>query len=254
MKGSGKVALVTGGAKGIGEAVVRRLAEAGASVAVTDVDAPAGRATADAAATTGVRAEFFALDVADAAACRATVDSVVRAFGRLDLLVNNAGVFPFSPALQTPPDLWDRVQAINLRGPFFLSTAAAPHLAKSGGGAIVNVASIDAVRPTGNLAHYDASKAALLMLTRSLALEFAPLRIRVNAVLPGSVDTPGARSAKGGGSKVPPALLEVFLKRIPMGRMGSPDDIARVVLFLASQLSSYMTGAGVVVDGGYLIA
>jgi 2-dehydro-3-deoxy-D-gluconate 5-dehydrogenase len=250
----GKVALVTGGGLGIGEATAVRLAEAGASVALADVNPTAGEAAARRIVQAGGRASFVSLDVADLSRQRPALDSVVREFGGLDLLVNNAGVFPFSSALDTTPELWDRVLSINLRGAFFLTTAAAPHLRRSGAGAVVNVASVDAIRPTGGLAHYDASKAALVMVTRSLAVEFAPMGIRVNAVAPGGIDTPGARAAMGGTTAASHDATEAFLRRIPMHRMGTPDEIARVVLFLASPLSAYMTGALVVTDGGYLAA
>ncbi|MCI4352621.1 MAG: SDR family oxidoreductase [Thermoplasmata archaeon] len=250
----GKVALVTGGAMGIGEASAQLLAEAGAAVAIGDVNVPAGEEVAHRIVARGGRSKFVRLDVAELSQHQAALDSVTKEFGGLDLLVNNAGIFPFSPALETTPDLWDRVLSINLRGAFFLTTRAAAHLRRSGEGAVVNIASVDAMRPTGGLAHYDASKAALVMLTRSLAVEFAPMHIRVNAIAPGGIETPGAQAALGGASGSSPPAVQSFLSRIPMHRMGKPDEIARVVLFLATQLSSYMTGAVVVTDGGYLVA
>lgn len=250
----GKVVLVTGGAMGIGEASASLLAEAGAAVAVGDVNAKAGVKVAHRIVERGGRATFVQLDVADLAQHKAALESVVEEFGGLDLLVNNAGVFPFSPAVETTPDLWDRVLSINLRGGFFLTTRAAAYLRRSGEGAIVNVASVDAMRPTGGLAHYDASKAALVMLTRSLAVEFASMNIRVNAIAPGGINTPGARVAMGGQSGATAPVAEKFLGRIPMHRMGTPEEIARVVLFLSTPMSSYMTGAVVVADGGYLVA
>ena len=171
------------------------------------------------------------------------------------MLVNNAGVFPISPAEATTEQIWDRVLDINLKGAFFFAQAAAEAMVKGGhGGAIVNIASIDAMHPSGALAHYDASKGGLLMLTRSLALELAPKKIRVNAVCPGAIHTPGADvalSAMGGGDTG--RAKAAFAKRIPLGRMGDPDDIARAVLFLATDASSYMTGSTLVVDGGYLV-
>ncbi|HEY6238576.1 MAG TPA: SDR family NAD(P)-dependent oxidoreductase [Thermoplasmata archaeon] len=251
---AGQTALVTGAGKGIGEAIARRLAEAGARVAITDIDVTAGRAVADGVTRAGGTARFYPLDVADPAQIPATIRAVLGEFGSLDVLVNNAGIFPFSPAMETPPQWWDRVFATNLRGAFFLTQAAVGWMRTAGHGSVVNVASIDAVRPAGQLAHYDASKAGLAMLTRSLALEFAAYGVRVNAVAPGAVDTPGARVALGGSGPVPPELLERFLGRIPVHRMGTPDEIARVVLFLASSMSSYITGAMIVADGGYLLA
>ena len=251
---AGATALVTGAGKGIGEAVARRFAEAGARVAVADVDVAAGQTVVESVVRAGGTARLYPLDVSDPVQDAATVRSVVREWGRLDVLVNNAGIFPFSPAAGTTPALWDRVFATNLRGAFFLAQAAVEPMQRAGGGAIVNIASIDAIRPTGNLAHYDASKAALAMLTRSLALELAPVGIRVNAVAPGAIDTPGARSALGTSGPMPPELLERFLSGIPQHRMGTPDEIARVVLFLSAPASSYVTGSMVVADGGYLLS
>ena len=253
----GKTALVTGAGQGIGEAIALRLAEAGASVAVVDVDGTTAKRTAGKIETSGGRARPIVANVADPAADRTAVRSAVEAFGRLDVLVNNAGIFPFSPVSETPPALWDRVLGVNLSGPFFLAQEAAKAMVTSGnGGSIVNIASVDAIRPTGNLAHYDASKGGLVMLTRSLALELGPKKIRVNAIAPGSIETPGAGAAMGATVADAAKLQELskaFLARIPLGRMGAPDEIARAVLFLASPAASYVTGATLVVDGGYLV-
>lgn len=243
---TGRAALVTGGAKGIGEAIVRRLAEAGAAV----LDAEAGESLARELRGEKSRVEFFRADCGSVKDAQAAVDKAEASFGRLDVLVNNAGIFPFSSALETTEELWQRVQNVNLKGPFFFAQAAAKAMRKagSGGGSIVNIASIDALHPTGGLAHYDASKGGLLMLTRSLALEFAPLGIRVNTISPGGITTPGTKPLTSS------AVLEAFKARIPMHRMGEPDEIARAALFLASAASSYMTGSNVVVDGGVLLA
>ncbi len=180
-------------------------------------------------------------------------------YGRLDILVNNAGIYPFAAALATSETQWDRVHDVNLRGAFFAAQAAAERMiAQQSGGRILNVASVDAVRPTGNLAAYGASKAGLVMLTKALALELAPHGILVNAIVPGEIVTPGA--AKAGeqlrqerGVAVEDMNSPAFLARIPLRRLGTPDDVARVALFLASGLADYITGASVVVDGGYLL-
>jgi 2-dehydro-3-deoxy-D-gluconate 5-dehydrogenase len=253
----GKLAMVTGGGQGIGEAICLRLAEAGAAVAVVDLDAPTARRTTDRITKAGGRALAIVANVADASEDRAAVHTAVETFGRLDILVNNAGIFPFSPATETSADLWNRVLAVNLSGSFFLAQKAAKEMIRTGNdGAIINIASVDAIRPTGNLAHYDASKGGLVMLTRSLALELGPKKIRVNAIAPGSIDTPGASAAIGAvlpAGVDPSELAKTFLARIPLGRTGAPDDIAAAVLFLASPAASYVTGATLVVDGGYLV-
>ncbi len=254
----GKIAIVTGAAMGIGQAIAVRLADAGAAVVIADLDEVAARRTAEQVERAGGHVLPVRTDVGDVAQLAQLVDRTVEKFGRLDILVNNAGIFPFSPALETTPELWDRVLAVNLRGSFFLARTAAKAIHAGGrGGAIVNVTSIDALHPSGSLSHYDASKGGLLMLTRSLALEFAPLRIRVNAVAPGAIHTPGASEATTSLLRATGLTGEEFAKRfqarIPLGRMGEPDDIARAVLFLAGPAAEYITGAQLVVDGGYLL-
>jgi 2-deoxy-D-gluconate 3-dehydrogenase len=253
-----QTAIVTGGAKGIGEGIARRLAEAGAAVVIADMDEAGAQATAQDIERQGGRAMAFRADVSDASSVHAMVDAAISAYGRLDILVNNAGIFPFSPALELSEELWDRVLAVNLKGTFLCSQAAARRMVEQGpGGRIVNIASIDALHPTGNLVHYDASKAGVVMLTKALALELGPLGVRVNAIAPGGIQTPGAQAAM---QRVLPAgvdpeeLARGFLARIPLKRMGEPDDIALAVLFLATELSSYVTGALLVVDGGFLLS
>ncbi|MFN7142306.1 MAG: SDR family NAD(P)-dependent oxidoreductase, partial [Myxococcota bacterium] len=177
---TGRVALVTGGAKGIGLGIARRLVDAGAAVLVTDVDTAAGEAAVGAL---GARASFLHADGGSVADAVGAVDACYRTWGRLDVLVNNAGIFPSSPALETTEALWDRVMDVNLKGAFFLSQAAARRMvAARTPGSIVNIASIDAFHPTGSLVHYDASKAGMVMLTRSLAMELGRHGIRVNVV------------------------------------------------------------------------
>lgn len=249
--------MVTGGGRGIGEAICRRLAEAGAAVAVVDLEERLAEHTRASIAAAGGSAIAIGCNVADAEADGRAVRTAASRFGSIDILVNNAGIFPFSPVTQTPAELWNRVLSVNLSGSFFLAQAAAQSMIDSGkGGSIVNIASVDAFRPTGNLAHYDASKGGLVMLTRSLALELGPKKIRVNAIAPGSIDTPGAQAAMGAATPTGANLEDVaklFLARIPLGRMGTPDDIGLATLFLASPAASYVTGATLIVDGGYLV-
>jgi 2-deoxy-D-gluconate 3-dehydrogenase len=190
------------------------------------------------------------------------VQQTADTFGQVDILVNNAGIFPFAPALEITKELWDRVLGVNLKGAFFCAQAAARQMAQAGrGGRIINIASIDALHPTGALTHYDASKGGVVMMTKALAKEFGPHGITVNAIAPGSITTPGAAAATGasspestGASGGGEDLMAAFLARIPLGRMGQPDDIAIAVLFLASDAASYITGSLLVVDGGYLLS
>lgn len=251
---SGKVAIVTGGALGIGQAIARRLAEAGAAVVIADINLEAARATADEIAGRGAKAFALRADASRVEEAQATVRQTVEQFGRLDILVNDAGIFPFTPALELTEAQWDRVLSLNLKGAFFHAQAAAKQMiAQGSGGAIVNIASVDGLHPTGALAHYDASKAGLIMVTKSLAKELGPRGIRVNAIAPGGVQTPGVAAISapqpGAGSEQPTDPMAA----IPLGRIGQPDEIATVALFLASPAASYMTGSLVVADGGLLL-
>lgn len=247
---TGKAAIVTGGAMGIGQGIVLRLAEAGAAVMITDINLEAANNTVNQIRSKGGKAEAIKADASSVADARRTVQETVRAFGRLDILVNNAGIYPFAPALQMTEELWDKVLDINLKGLFFYSQAAAQEMMNEGhGGKIINIASIDALHPTGNLVHYDASKGGVVMVTKALALELGPHNITVNAIAPGGIQTPGAS-----GPAVSDEFMQAFISKIPLRRMGVPDDIARVVFFLASGASDYMTGSLVVVDGGFLQA
>lgn len=251
---TGKGAIVTGAGMGIGQGIALRLAEAGASVLVVDINPEAAAETVrQILAKDGIAFAIQADAAKPADAERVALEAVNR-FGRLDILVNNAGIFPFSPALQTTEALWDKVLDVNLKGVFFYTQAAAKRMVAAGqGGRIVNIASIDALHPTGNLVHYDASKGGVVMATKSLALEFGQYGITVNAIAPGAINTPGA-SAGTAGVEVTEELLKSFLVRIPLGRQGVPDDIAKAALFLSSEAAAYITGSLLVVDGGYLLS
>jgi 2-deoxy-D-gluconate 3-dehydrogenase len=254
----GKTAIVTGGALGIGFGIARRLAEAGANVVVADVKEAAGKAAAARLTEEGAKAILVVpCDVSSEQQTIAAVKRTVDRFGGLDILVNNAGIYPFTPALQMTEQQFMRVIDINLKGAFLMAREAAKQMAAQGrGGAIVNIASIDSLRPSSiGLAHYDSSKGGMLMLTKNLALEFAQYGIRVNAVAPGGIATEGA--AAGALNMTPEqqqAMTEAFLAKIPLRRMGTPDEIATMTLFLASEAASYMTGELVVIDGGALLA
>jgi 2-deoxy-D-gluconate 3-dehydrogenase len=255
----GKVALVTGGAMGIGKGIAARLAEAGAKVMIGDVNLEAAQATVAEFAALGYTAAAVKSDVSDAADVDRTVQAVVDAWGQIDILVNNAGVYPMTAVMDLTEAIWDRTIDINLKGSFLMAQAAARRMIAAGrGGRIVNIASVDGFRPTGNLVHYDASKGGVVMMTRALAKDLAPFKIRVNAVAPGSIATPGTATASAQLASLTPEQMEqmmaAFMSKVPLGRMGEPDDIARTVLFLACDLSDYVDGEIVATDGGYLSA
>jgi 3-oxoacyl-[acyl-carrier protein] reductase len=241
---NGKVVLVTGGGNGIGAATCRAFALAGARVAVIDRDGTAGEAVA---AEIGNAASAHALDVA---AFASLAGAIAAKAGGIDVLVNSAGTITRQTIANMPTEDWDRVLAVNLRGPFNGVQAAIPYMKARGGGAIVNVASVAGKRISfGGGANYTASKAGLIGFTRHAAYELAPDHIRVNAVCPGPTAT-----AFGGG-QVPSAERKAMrAKKIPLGRMVEPEDIADVVLFLASDAARMCTGIAVDVDGGVLIS
>jgi 2-deoxy-D-gluconate 3-dehydrogenase len=241
---TGKVAIVTGGAVGIGKGIVDRLSEAGAAVLITDVSEENGKKAVEELKGKGRKVDFIKADSSLSADVNKVVKYAVEKMGGLDILVNNAGIYPFSAAIETPEALWNKTISINLTGYFlFCQSAAREMIAKAKGGTIVNIASIDGFHPTGNLAHYDSSKGGVVMMTRSLALEWSPKGIRVNGVAPGGITPEQIK-----------AMTDAFTARIPMRRQGVPDDIATVVLFLTSPAADYITGETIVVDGGYLLS
>ncbi len=246
----GKVALVTGGASGIGRATALLFAQEGAAVVVMDIR-DEGRETANSIVRSGGRAAFVRGDVTRAADCEAVVQAAVSAFGRIDILFNNAGIVRRASVVDTSEEEWDQVMAVNVKSIFLLSKAAIPFMARGGGGAIVNTASGWGLVGGRNAASYCASKGAVVNLTRAMALDHVGQRIRVNCVCPGDTDTPMLREeARQLGEDVT-RFLAGSAKR-PLGRMGRPEEIAQAVLFLASAASSYVTGAVLVVDGGGL--
>jgi 2-deoxy-D-gluconate 3-dehydrogenase len=246
---SGRTAIVTGAAMGIGLGIARRLHEAGAGVLIADVDEQAARSVAG--ELEGSRADSalaMRADVSDPEDVRRLVSSAAEGFGTVDILVNNAGIYPVAPMLQLELATFRRVLEVNLTGLFLCTKEAAARMIEQGtGGRIVNVTSIDALHPSMvGLAHYDASKHGAWGFTKNVARELAPHGILVNAVAPGGIKTPGT-------GEVDEEAMRSFEAMIPMGRMGEADDIARTVLFLSSELSSYMTGTQIVVDGGRLL-
>jgi NAD(P)-dependent dehydrogenase (short-subunit alcohol dehydrogenase family) len=249
----GRRAVVTGGARGLGRAIARRLAEAGASVLIGDVDdAGAADAAAELTAAYDVPVRATHVDVSDSASIVALANAAVIELGAIDIWVNNAGVYPSRRVLAMTDDDWDHVIGVNLRGTFIGCREAARRMVDGGrGGVIVNLSSRAGVRGSGpGIPHYVASKFGIRGLTAQLALEFAEHGIRVLAVAPTRIRTPGVESAMAGR-----ASTEVDRQRtvdVPLGRMGEPDDVARVVLFCASDLSMFMTGSTLLVDAGEL--
>lgn len=252
---SGKSAIVTGGAMGIGFGIAWRLAEAGAGVLIADMDQKTAEGSAARLKAEGWKAAALRTDVANAADVQQMVAAAVKAYGGVDILVNNAGIYPNVPLMQLTEKDFEHILAVNLRGVFLCTQAAASQMIKQGrGGSIINISSIDAIHPSMvGLATYDATKHGVWGFTKNTALELAVHRIAVNAIAPGVISTPGTGAGKPV-SKEFQDQVAALTQKVPMRRMGEPDDIGKVALFLASGLSGYMTGSQVVVDGGVLLA
>ena len=241
---TGHVAVITGAGRGIGLATVRRFLGEGWRVAMLDIDAGLlASAMADLAAPDTTWA--VACDVADAAAIQGAIRQAAAHFGRLDALVNNAGTAVFKPMLETTPEEWNRVLAVNLTGPFLATQAAAPLMAEHGGGAVVNITSISGLRASTLRVAYGTSKAGLAHLTKQQAVELAALGIRVNAVAPGPVDTAMAKAVHT------PEIRADYHDTIPLNRYGLETELAEAIFFLCSDRASYITGQILAVDGGF---
>jgi NAD(P)-dependent dehydrogenase (short-subunit alcohol dehydrogenase family) len=245
MRLQGRVAAITGGALGIGRATGLIFAAEGALVALGDVEIGAAEAVAREITERGGRAIAIGVDVGDAGQVQAFVDRVVAEFGRLDVMFANAGIAHAAPFLTHPESQWQRVLRVNLTGVFLCCQAAARQMVTQGGGRIIATASINGFRGVENLVGYNVAKAGVIELTRTMAVELARHHITVNAIAPAQVDTRLTRTLRGDARRR-------RVERIPMGRFGEPDEVARAALFLASDDASYVTGHTLAVDGGYL--
>lgn len=247
---AGKVAIITGGASGIGAATAARFGQEGAAVLVVDWNGDGAAQVARELAAAGARAAHRQGDVQVEATAAASVRAALDAWGRLDIVVNNAAVPSGQDLLEFTDAEFDRVLGINLKGPLFFCKHAVPAMRAAGGGAIVNVASISSTCGIPGQALYAPSKGGIAQMTRQLALEYAADRIRVNAVAPGTIETPmlAPVTADVEGHN---RLLEWLRERHPLGRFGQPEEVAAAILFLASDEASFVTGANLAVDGGY---
>lgn len=248
---AGKVAIVTGGALGIGRACVIRMAEQGAAVAVFDVLDDAGEALVKELVDGGAQARYWHVDVSREADVQQAIDAAATHFGHLDVLVSNAGISGVNkPTHEITEEEWDRVQAVNVKGVFFGVKHMVPHLKRAGGGSIINLSSIYGLVGAADLPAYHASKGAVRLMSKTDALLYAADRIRVNSVHPGFIWTPLVENLLGSQGEMD-AGRQALVALHPLGHLGEPDDIAMGVVYLASDEAKFITGAELVIDGGY---
>jgi len=240
---NGKVALVSGGHRGIGEAIVRRFAIEGAHVGLADIEVEAGEILAEKLIAAGLSVQFIKLDVTKQNDWETAVNTLMEQHGRLDILVNNAGVYQRKPMHETSEDDWDLIMEVNSKGVFLGCKAALEPMKRSGGGSIVNISSTAGIRASIS-SHYGASKGAVRLLSKSVAVQYAKSGIRCNSVHPGPVET------EMGYKAVPESVRAERFSGIPLGRFAQPEEIANAVMFLASDEASFVTGTELIVDGG----
>jgi NAD(P)-dependent dehydrogenase (short-subunit alcohol dehydrogenase family) len=252
---SGKVVIVTGGAQGMGRATALEFAREGARVAVADVDDVAGHQTLEGLHETGSQGLFVKADVSQGEACRRVVQETVDTLGGVDVLFNNVGIQPqdsYRNVEETTEAQWDRIMDVNLKSYFLMAKYAIPEMRRRGGGAIINNASVQGLQSMKGVPAYAASKGGVLSFTRQLAVEYAAEGIRVLAICPGTIDTEMVRASAQREPDGIEAALARYGKSHPLGRIGTGQDIANAVLFLASERASFMTGEYICVDGGYM--
>ncbi|HLC05984.1 MAG TPA: SDR family NAD(P)-dependent oxidoreductase [Anaerolineales bacterium] len=249
MKLENRVAIVTGGAMGIGKGIAAVFLDEGAKVVIADVNREAGEKTAAELRRDGRELEFIECDVANEAAIKQMVAGTLDRFNALHVLVNNAAIGVYKPVLDTSTEEWDRCMAVNLRGVFLCSKYSLPHIKAAGGGAIVNIASVHSYQNVGGTAPYAASKGGVAALTRVMAIDHGKDKIRVNAICPGWIYTPLIQGIFAGDPDPEKAKAAVERRQI-LGRLGTPEEVGQAAAFLASDESSYITGASLMVDNG----
>ena len=249
MKLEGKVAIITGGASGLGKAIAKRYAEEGVNLLIADMDLDAAHGVAESLSSLGRKIVVQETDVASEESVQAMTDMALAEFGKIDILVNNAGISTLGLFLDLPVAEWDRVMAVNLRGPFLCGQAVGRHMAERKSGSIINISSIEQDFGSHNRAHYVSSKGGLKTLTKAMALSFAPYNVRVNALAPGGFNTEILVRVFPD-PEVREAFLADFVKKIPMKRLGDPSEIGGAAVFLASDESSYVTASVIDINGG----
>lgn len=244
---AGKVVLVTGAGRGIGKAIAERFGREGASLALVSNEETDLNTTGQELSDRGTAVQTLVVDVSDADQVEQAVAAVMERFGRIDVLVNNAGIAWEEPVLDIRPENWKKIIDVNLNGMFWVAQSVGKRMAEQGGGVIVNMASTNGLVGEANYAHYNASKGGVVLLTKTMAIELGTRNIRVNAVCPGYIQTPMSEAIDS------PEFIEQYIRtKIPLGRVGKPEDVAGVFAFLASEDAAFITGETIVVDGGQL--